>query len=86
VGARPPGLVCRHGNGDCRDNRIINLSYSTHSVNIRDKRAHGTDHNINKTHCPQGHPYFGENLYISPARRRSCRTCTRANKAQQVAS
>ncbi len=29
----------------------------------------------NKTHCPQGHPYSGDNLYIDPKGWRHCRTC-----------
>ena len=29
-----------------------------------------------KTHCPQGHEYSGDNLYLSPKGYRSCRTCT----------
>lgn len=31
-----------------------------------------------KTHCPQGHPYSGENLYINPNGNRVCRECARA--------
>jgi hypothetical protein len=30
-----------------------------------------------KTHCPQGHAYEGENLYVTPAGERKCRACTR---------
>ena len=31
-----------------------------------------------RTHCPHGHPYSGDNLYIVPSRgHRQCRTCTR---------
>lgn len=30
-----------------------------------------------KTHCPQGHPYSGENVRISPGGGRYCRTCSR---------
>lgn len=29
------------------------------------------------THCPQGHPYEGDNLYITPAGHRQCHTCKR---------
>lgn len=28
-----------------------------------------------KTHCPQGHPYSGPNLYITPQGYRICREC-----------
>ena len=35
-----------------------------------------------KTHCPQGHPYAGDNLYIHPTRGlRYCRTCGRERAA-----
>lgn len=34
--------------------------------------------NTAKTHCPQGHPYRGENLIINSQGRRVCRTCERA--------
>lgn len=30
-----------------------------------------------KTHCPKGHSYEGENLYILPSGARKCRTCLR---------
>ena len=47
------------------------------------KNAPGSNaHNRVKTHCPQGHPYSGENLkmeYIKGGRwqKRTCRTCQR---------
>lgn len=31
-----------------------------------------------KTHCKQGHPFSGDNLYISPVGRRGCRICRQA--------
>lgn len=32
--------------------------------------------NVLKTHCPWGHPYTGENLYVHPKTgRRGCKTC-----------
>jgi hypothetical protein len=30
-----------------------------------------------RTHCPYGHPYSGENLYIAPSGGRRCRECAR---------
>lgn len=30
-----------------------------------------------KTHCPQGHPYSGDNLYVAARGDRQCRTCAR---------
>lgn len=37
---------------------------------------HG-EYNSAKTHCPQGHPYSGENLYLNSRGRRGCRECRR---------
>lgn len=33
-----------------------------------------------KTVCPQGHPYSGDNLYITPTGERSCKECNREAK------
>lgn len=33
--------------------------------------------NAAKTHCPQGHPYSGENLHIRSGGGRKCRACAR---------
>ena len=39
-----------------------------------------------RTHCPQGHHYEGENLYLYPNGHRACRTCIREHdrKRRQV--
>lgn len=42
-GPCPPGLECRHENGDSLDDRASNLSWSTHLENMADMRAHGTN-------------------------------------------
>jgi len=31
-----------------------------------------------RTHCPHGHPYSGDNLFVRPSGARECRTCMRA--------
>ena len=33
-----------------------------------------------KKNCPSGHPYFGDNLYVSPNGDRHCRACRRSAK------
>lgn len=37
-----------------------------------------------KTHCPQGHPYSGENLHLRPGGGRRCRACARAHAREQT--
>jgi hypothetical protein len=32
-----------------------------------------------KTHCKYGHPYSGENLYLTSEGRRQCRECRKRN-------
>ena len=43
---------------------------------------YGKAHNLAKTHCPKGHEYTGENLYIAPRGDRVCRTCTNESAAR----
>jgi hypothetical protein len=40
-------------------------------------RGNGTVHYLEKTACPQGHPYDGDNLYITPQGWRGCQECRR---------
>ncbi|MBV9919268.1 MAG: NUMOD4 motif-containing HNH endonuclease [Pseudonocardia sp.] len=89
VGLKPAGMLVRHLDGDPTDNRLVNLAYGTPSENQLDKVRHGTDHNVNKTHCPARHRYTSENTYIHRGRR-SCKECKRrqcrayrARKAQR---
>lgn len=76
VGHRPPGMDVCHYNGDPSDNQLENLRYDTRKANHDDRFRHGTRYR-NKTHCPQGHPYEGNNIYRAPSRAGlvKCRTC-----------
>lgn len=42
VGPPQHGQVCRHMDGDCRNNRIENLTWGTHQENQNDRAKHGT--------------------------------------------
>lgn len=75
IGPRPDGMETRHLDGNPLNCQEVNLAYGPRSANVRDKRAHGTDHNVNKTHCPQGHPYDESNTRIYQGRR-YCKTCS----------
>lgn len=81
VGLRPVGMVCCHNNGDPADNRIENLRWDTYSSNSRDAVEHGSCWMSNRTHCPRGHPYSGDNLRVRRRKdgrvNRLCRECGR---------
>lgn len=38
-----------------------------------------------RTHCPNGHPYAGDNLYLDPQGHRHCRSCMRRWSAEAYA-
>lgn len=74
---RPQGYVTRHLNGVRDDNRRENLAWGTPTENNLDKRLHGTDRQVNKTHCPRGHLLEHPNLV--PVKQlkgvRECQSC-----------
>jgi HNH endonuclease len=76
-GPRPPGCEGRHHNGNNFDNRLENLFYATHSVNMRDQVRHGTHKEARKTHCAQGHSYAENTMPPLKGRpnSRRCRKC-----------
>ena len=58
VGPCPDGMETCHNNGDCADDRLVNLRWDTHAANLADKIAHGTHnrgsrHNMAKLTEPQ---------------------------------
>jgi len=76
VGPIPPGLVIDHL---CRVPECVNpdhLEPVTHAENLaRGIGANSRDRRAAQTHCPNGHALEGENLALSPAGGKVCRTC-----------
>ena len=75
-GEIPHGMLVCHR---CDNPPCVNpahLFIGTASDNEQDKLSKGRNYQKNKTHCPQGHEYAGDNLSIRKIDgHRSCLTC-----------
>lgn len=86
VGPRPDGYVACHYDDNPTNNHIANLRWDTKSANGKDAVRNGRNALANKTHCVNGHPLSGSNLYTNPnVGNRQCRTCVRASHARRSA-
>jgi hypothetical protein len=89
VGSIPVGHELDHL---CRNRSCCNpahLEAVTHAENMRRSVVGDVARarQLAITHCPQGHPYDGVNLYVDPQGARNCRTCRRArNRARRAAT
>lgn len=68
----------------CDNPPCVNLKHllvGTHADNMADMAARGRGRgwNADKSHCPQGHPYAGDNLTVRSDGARGCRACGRAS-------
>lgn len=86
VGLRPEGLVGCHWDDDKSNNALTNLRWDTPVANGRDRVRNGHHYLANRTHCVHGHPFAGENLYLSPDGKRHCRTCRRQREVDRKSS
>lgn len=82
MGPIPEGLDLDHL---CRTPACVNpahLEPVTHAENVR--RGEVWTISGMKTHCPSGHEYVGDNLYLRPSDgARVCRTCTREHQRRR---
>lgn len=63
----------------CRNPQCVNPDH-LEPVDPKTNLFRSTNHVVQQvlaTHCPKGHPYTAENLYIRPSGRRACRACQR---------
>jgi hypothetical protein len=86
VGPIPEGLQLDH---KCRLRCCVNPEHLEPVTNQENtKRGLGPkqlrDRQLSKTHCPQGHPYFGDNLLLDKKGRR-CWICRRRTTKEGVA-
>lgn len=83
VGPIPAGMHIDHL---CRNRACVNpehLEPVAPRVNILRGLSPAARH-AEKTHCPKGHPYSGDNLYTHPIKgQRICRACGRIRTAQK---
>ena len=83
-GPIPPGLFIHHVCGVRLCVRPSHLQAVTPRENNLASDRVLSAINARKTRCPQGHPYAGDNLYITPQGARHCRACKRVNQARYM--
>lgn len=67
-----------HGDDNPTNNNSDNLRWGDGSDNMQDMIARTGHHNSKKTHCPKGHRYSPDNVYLTTRGGRACRTCIKA--------
>lgn len=74
-GPIPDGLEIDHL---CRNRACVNPAHMEPVTSAENnRRADPCKARRALTHCPQGHPYSGDNLYVYPNGKRRCRVCAR---------
>lgn len=83
VGPIPEGLTIDHVRArGCASTACCNPAH-LEPVTLRENLLRGDTfqaRNAAQTHCPHGHAYSGENLYVNPSGWRLCRTCARERR------
>lgn len=81
-----PTMQVHHIDHDRQNNELSNLQVVTVDGHIRDhhKPTSGPPaENAKKTHCLNGHPLSGDNIYKSQLPHRICKTCARKRAKEQ---
>lgn len=78
IGTIPSGKILDH---TCRVRCCVNPQH-LEPVTNQENVLRGA---LLKTHCPQGHPYSGDNLYLYKGKHRYCKTCIREHDARHQA-
>jgi len=80
------GLLVRHtcDNPPCCN--PAHLLLGTPADNAADRTERGRHQSVGQTHCKNGHPLSGDNLYVRPdGRGRRCKACVRTAKRRYEA-
>ena len=80
-GPVPEGMCVLHRCDNPPCVRPEHLFLGTIADNNHDCVTKGRHSSSRKSHCPQGHPYAGSNLYIDPRGGWKCRECKRQRHA-----
>ena len=81
----PEGLVRDHLCDNRRCVRDSHIAYVTNAQNVLRGNGPSARH-ARATYCPHGHPYSGDNLYVSPRGQRFCMICNREKHRQSYAA
>ena len=94
VGPIPDGMQIDHkchsddqscpGGPNCGHRRCVNPAH-LEPVTASENTLRQRHHERLKTHCPQGHPYEGENVLVRQGKRH-CRECDRNRKRKKPAA
>jgi hypothetical protein len=81
-----PGLVVMHLCDNPACYRLDHLAVGTQKDNLHDmwRKGRGNNAQRRRTHCPQGHPYVGDNIDLSRQGWRRCRECNRRRARERA--